>query len=128
MMTNPTPDPFHPTPDPVAAKRAAQYGMTDVERAADNVRRGADALDEDANRTDIAAADAERKRVAANDLRAYADEIKSGDREYDATEAHLMANAGNCSGILIDGSGKTDEEKAALIKLARDGRMVRVAG
>lgn len=123
-MTNPY---QQPAPNPVLARLAAQAGMSDVARAADNVRRAADSLDVDAQRADMPASVAERKRAAANDLRTYADQIATGDRKYHAVEAHLMANAGECSGILVDGSGKTDEEKQALIKLARDGRMVRVA-
>ncbi len=122
------PSPYaQPAPNPAAVKADQQRGMTDVERAADNVRRSADSLDADAQRTDLPASVAERKRAAANDLRTYADQVGSGARKYDATEAHLMANAGECSGILIDGSGKTDEEKQALIRLAQDGQMVRVA-
>ncbi len=116
-----------PAPDPTEARINAQRGMPEVQRAADNVRRGADSLDRDASRRDIPATAAERKRAAANDLRTYADQIESGDRKYDPTEAQLMADAGDCSGILIDGRAKPDEERQALRKLARDGLMVHVA-
>lgn len=138
-------DPFNPTPDPLAAKRIAQAGMTDVQRAADNVRRSADVLDKDAKRADIPATAAERKRAAANDLREYADQIESGDREYSQAEAEAMETAGNCSGIVMDGGPgfndntwydedtkrqwrkEAEQRRAVLDKLVDDGHMVRVA-
>lgn len=142
-MTNPY---QQPAPNPAWAKADAQRGMTDQERAADNVRRGADALDEDAQRTGLPAGVAERKRAAANDLRTYADQVASGDRKYCAEEAEAMATAGNCSGILIDGGPgfnendswyseetkrefreQADRKRAVLDNLVADGRMVRVA-
>ncbi len=123
--------------------------QAEIEYAAAEVRRSADALDADATRPDIPAGAAERKRAAANDLRTYADQIATGDRKYNAAEADLMATAGRASGIVMDGrSGveaqlqqsdswvspemkreirdQYDQRRAALDKLVRDGRMVRV--
>ncbi len=117
--------------------------------AADRINAAADSLDRDAERTDVPATVAERKRAAANDLRAYGEQIRTGDRRFDSAEIELMADAGNSSGVVMDGwrnvetqlqqpdawvprdakqeiRDSYDRRRATLDKLVADGRMVRV--
>lgn len=120
------------------------------DRAADRLNAAADALVEDAQRADLPSTVAERKRAAANDLRTYGEQIRTGERRLDSAEVDTMVTAGQCSGIVIDGwrnveaqlqqsdswtspeakeqiRANYDAERAVRDKLVVDGHMVRVA-
>jgi hypothetical protein len=99
-----------------------------VDELAVDVERGATALEADAltgwvrDHADVSA----RKLAAAEDLRAYAAQLRAATGEVSAVEARLMARAGRYGGILIDGASKKTEERAALQALVAQGHMVHV--
>ncbi len=117
--------------------------------AADRINTAADALDRDADRTDLPATVADRKRAAAADLRAYGERVRAGDQPYDAAGVEMLADAGNGSGIVMDDWRSVETQlqqpdawvpqdakrqlredyerrRATLDKLVADGHMVRV--